>query len=183
MNASTKNNTAGWGKSFGRTEKHVQIKQNMPWRNEKVYKENWYEHKPKESSRRSGHAWKNTSWIKPQCQFLIGIEEERQFQVTRRLLSSHGKHVKAIAEESGAKLRLRGKGSGFLEGPEKLESTDPLMMCVSAQDQESYSKAKSLVWSLLEDVHKQYWLYCEKVGHPLPELHVDVHEGPRRGSY
>lgn len=31
------------------------------------------------------------------------------------------------------KLRLRGKGSGYKEGPEKRESNEPLHLCVSSK--------------------------------------------------
>lgn len=31
------------------------------------------------------------------------------------------------------KLRLRGKGSGYKEGPEKKESNEPLHLCVSSK--------------------------------------------------
>ena len=32
------------------------------------------------------------------------------------------------------KLRLRGKGSGYKEGPSKLESEDPLHLCISCRE-------------------------------------------------
>ncbi|CAK0894117.1 unnamed protein product, partial [Prorocentrum cordatum] len=116
---------------------------------------------------------------KRQCQFTIGIEEEPSFRVVRRLIGEHGKHVKRIAEASGAKLRLRGRGSGFQEGPEQEESRDPLMLCVSAPDERSYGIVVCLVREHLEDVYEQY---C--AAHPGSRgLRVDLHEGPREGSY
>lgn len=36
------------------------------------------------------------------------------------------------------KLRLRGQGSGYKEGPEKLESNEPLHLCVSSRYLEVY---------------------------------------------
>lgn len=120
---------------------------------------------------------------KPQCQFFIGIDEEPKFKVTRKLLGSHGKHMKSIAEQSGAKLRLRGKGSGFLEGPEQEESSDPFMLCVSALDQPAYEKATKLVWELIEDVYEQYRTFCKAAKMPIPHLNVNMHEGPRPGSF
>lgn len=119
---------------------------------------------------------------KPQCQFYIGIEEEPHFKVTRRVLGSHGKFVKAIAESSGAKLRLRGRGSGFLEGAEQLESTDELMLCVSAPDAAGYADAVRLVRELLEGVYEEYRVFCAKSGWAAPQLEVRMHEGPRAGS-
>lgn len=91
--------------------------------------------------------------------------------------------MKAIAENSGAKLRLRGQGSGFKEGPEEQESNDPLMLCVSAFDSQSYEVAKKLVQELLEDVYKQYRKFCISSGHDIPEPQLNMHEGPRDGSF
>merc|ERR1712217_371729 len=108
---------------------------------------------------------------KPQCQFYIAIDQETTFDVTRKLLGSHGENVKEISRNSGAKLRLRGKGSGFKEGPEQQESSDPLMLCISAGDQESYTIARDLTWKLVEDVYRQYRVFRRL---PLPELRVKM---------
>lgn len=114
---------------------------------------------------------------------MIGIEEGPEFQVKRKLLGPHGQHMKSIAEKSGAKLRLRGRGSGFLEGPEQQESSDPLMLCVSAPDAWAYGEATRLVRELLESVHAAYRRFAARAGQHVPELRVEVHEGPRPGSF
>ena len=41
----------------------------------------------------------------------------------------------------GVKMRLRGKGSGFLEGYDKKESQDPLNLCISSKDKNKYKYA------------------------------------------
>jgi len=121
---------------------------------------------------------------KPQCQFMIGIEEDRTFGVVRRVLGLHGKHVKSIAEQSGAKLRLRGVGSGFKEGPENRESKDPLMLCVSAQDNASYEIAKNLLTEHLESVYAEYREFCaENRMKGRRHVTVNLHEGPREGHF
>merc|ERR1712050_329575 len=136
------------------------------------------------NSMRSGHrAAANMDWKKPQCQFVIGIHEDTKFRVVRRLLGSHGANMKAIAEQSGAKLRLRGRGSKFLEGPEKVESNDPLMLCVSAPDRSSYEEAKRLAQSLIEGVYDQYKEFCRSRGKVLVEqVQLNLHEGAREGA-
>lgn len=125
---------------------------------------------------------KSTHCAKPQCQFFIGIEEDSKFKVTRKVLGPHGQHMKVIAEQSGAKLRLRGRGSGFLEGTEKQESTDELMLCVSAPDGAGYAEAVRLVSELLDRVYEDYRAFCRKSGRAVPVLEVRLHEGPRSGS-
>merc|ERR1712194_701766 len=105
---------------------------------------------------------------KPQCQFFIGIEEDTKFRVTRKVMGPIGKHMKSISEQTGAKLRLRGLGSGFKEGLEQVESSDPLMLCVSTDAEKSYQEAVRQVWALLESVYLQYSRFCEKEGMPVP---------------
>lgn len=86
------------------------------------------------------------------------------------------------------KLRLRGKGSGFKEGPAKkgkyhpnsrlrgiklifLESDEPLHLCVSAKYFELYGKACSLVEDLLVKIYAEYKSFCSemKIENP-PEM-------------
>merc|ERR1712083_570932 len=94
-----------------------------------------------------------------------------------------GVHMKRINSETGAKLRLRGRGSKFLEGPEQQESQDPLMLCVSALDQDGYGRAIVLVQELLEGIYKDYHEFCSKSGFPTPKLEVDLHQGARDGAF
>jgi len=119
---------------------------------------------------------------KRQCQFIVGIEEEPKFKVTRKVLGSAGANMKDIASRSGAKLRLRGQGSKFLEGPNQEESKDPLMLCVSATDQKSYQIVTDLVTELMERVYSEYREFCAKHRWPVPTLRVRMHEGPRLGA-
>jgi len=153
-------------------------------RNGKAEWTSQYDGKANWSEQRSRPTTKRFPPRKPQCQFTIGIEEDETFGVVRRLIGVHGKHVKSMAAASGAKFRLRGRGSGFLEGPESKESPDPLMLCVSAQDNESYELAKELVCEHLETVYKQYRAHCAQSGKRLwPDVKIKVNEGPRDGHF
>lgn len=118
---------------------------------------------------------------KCQCQFTIGIEEESNFRVCRRLLGPSGQNMKDVAEKTGAKLRLRGRGSKFLEGPEKKESKDPLMLCLSAPSPAAYQEAKSMVSDLLESIYADYREFHKNES--SVEVALDIHEGPRPGSF
>mmetsp|Transcript_137541 Transcript_137541/g.242425 ORF Transcript_137541/g.242425 Transcript_137541/m.242425 type:complete len:487 (+) Transcript_137541:99-1559(+) len=114
---------------------------------------------------------------KTQCQFIIGIEEDSKFRVVRRILGKSGQNMKHIAQETGAKLRLLGRGSGFAE-----DSSEPLMLCLSAPDQASYNQAKELVGDLIEDIYEEYREHCKKSGLSAPNLRLNVHEGYRQGA-
>jgi len=90
------------------------------------------------------------------CRFDIGIENEKDFQVARRIIGSKGCNMKKIVDVSGAKLRLRGKGSGYLEGPTKEESPEPLHLCVSSTSLDGYNAAVNAVTEILESVYEDY---------------------------
>ncbi|CAJ1394800.1 unnamed protein product [Effrenium voratum] len=118
---------------------------------------------------------------KMQCQFLIGINQDRDFNVRQRLLGDRGHNMKLIASATGAKLRLRGRGSGFKEGPRRVESRDPLMLCISSTDEEKHQEAVRLVRELVEDVYEQYSAFQQSRGQEA-DCQVQIHEGPRPGS-
>merc|ERR1712060_368537 len=125
---------------------------------------------------------KAASGTKLQCQFVIGIEEDSKFRVVRRVLGPAGAHMKRINLETGAKLRLRGRGSKFLEGPEQQESQDPLMLCVSAPDRDAYERTVDLVREVLEGVYREYNEFCAKTGQSARDLAVALHHGARDGA-
>jgi hypothetical protein len=67
-----------------------------------------------------------------------------------------GTNYDPLKENDLVKLRLRGKGSGFKEGPAKRESDEPLHLCVSAKYHDLYLKACELVESLLLKIYADY---------------------------
>lgn len=70
------------------------------------------------------------------------------------------------------KLRLRGKGSGFKEGQEQIESQDPLNLCVSSKDKDKYDHACNEVSKLLIQVYKEYQRFDKsKLGKPADHGH------------
>jgi hypothetical protein len=93
--------------------------------------------------------------------------------VARRLIGAKGCNMKRIIENccKGAnydnmqdvvKLRLRGKGSGFKEGPKQEESNEPLHLCISCRYFDKYQLACNAVQSLIEQVYADYKRFCEK---------------------
>jgi len=158
------------------------------WRNSRSYNKQWWGSEGGAGNWQQAWTSPQQTWndshtaAKPQCQFFMGIAEEPTFKVTRKVLGPHGQHMKDIAEATGAKLRLRGKGSGFLEGEDRRESTDELMLCVSAQDWTSYQEAVRHVTELLNRVYDQYKTFCRRSGADTPSIEIRMNEGPRPGS-
>merc|ERR1719421_2539561 len=84
------------------------------------------------------------------CRFLIGIENDKEFQVARRIIGAKGANMKRIVRQTEAKLRLRGMGSGYFEGAGQKESSEPLQLCVSCTSCEGYKSAVRQVDELLK---------------------------------
>eukprot|EP00747_Dinoflagellata_sp_TGD_P167785 gnl/TRDRNA2_/TRDRNA2_192891_c0_seq1.p1 gnl/TRDRNA2_/TRDRNA2_192891_c0~~gnl/TRDRNA2_/TRDRNA2_192891_c0_seq1.p1 ORF type:complete len:606 (-),score=142.19 gnl/TRDRNA2_/TRDRNA2_192891_c0_seq1:37-1665(-) len=106
------------------------------------------------------------------CRFLIGIENDKEFQVVRRVIGAKGANMKKIVKATEAKLRLRGVGSGYFEGAGQRESAEPLQLCVSCTTSEGYRTAVRMVEELLEGVYTEYRQFCRENGRPEPDLHV-----------
>merc|ERR1719218_229125 len=75
------------------------------------------------------------------CRFDIGIENDKEFQVARRIIGTKGANMKRIVKQTEAKLRLRGMGSGYFEGSGNKESSEPLQLCISCTNGEHYKMA------------------------------------------
>lgn len=113
------------------------------------------------------------------CKYEILIANDKDFQIARRLIGSKGCNMKKIINKckssgdgEGIKLRLRGKGSGYREGPENKESDEPLHLCISSKNPEEMKKACLLVDDLLKVIHEDYKEYCEK--NNVPPLNTQI---------
>jgi len=103
------------------------------------------------------------------CRYDIQIENDKDFQVAKKIIGAKGYNMKQIIDNALAetgydlrsesdliKLRLRGRGSGFKEGPAKKESDEPLHLCVSAKYHEVYANACKYVEQLLCRIYEEY---------------------------
>jgi len=110
------------------------------------------------------------------CRFLIGIENDKDFQVARRIIGAKGANMKKIVKQTEAKLRLRGVGSGYFEGAGQKESSEPLQLCVSCTNGEHYSSAIHQVEDLLKRVYDEYRAFCRETGKLVPDLQINCSE-------
>lgn len=97
------------------------------------------------------------------CNYKVQIENDDKFMVTKRIIGKNGCFLKKIIYHScivfgdqTTKIRLRGKGSGYLEGKEQKESDEPLMLCVSSLNYPTYLNCCKLVEKLLSTVYDDY---------------------------
>ena len=103
------------------------------------------------------------------CNYLIQIENDDNFLVKKRIIGKNGCFLKKIIQEAcikygdfSTKIRLRGKGSGYLEQNGK-ESEEPLMLCVSSLNYPTYLNCCLLIDSLLKKIYNDYYDYLLKI--------------------
>ena len=113
------------------------------------------------------------------CRFEIGIDNDKDFQVARRIIGQKGSNMKRIVKTTDAKLRLRGRGSGYLEGAAKVESPEPLHLCISCVSQQGYKQAAQMVSDLMAQIYDDYRKFCKSKGQEVPaSLGVNIKEFP-----
>eukprot|EP00826_Nyctotherus_ovalis_P002763 TRINITY_DN10556_c0_g1_i3.p1 TRINITY_DN10556_c0_g1~~TRINITY_DN10556_c0_g1_i3.p1 ORF type:complete len:361 (+),score=78.53 TRINITY_DN10556_c0_g1_i3:15-1097(+) len=143
---------------------------------------------PKTSTADSANTSKDraTANGKYTCRFEIQIANDKEFQVARRLIGPKGCHMKRIVDtcskgfagpvQEVIKLRLRGKGSGFKEGPNQQESEEALHLCISSPFVDKYTTACQLCKELIKGVYEEYAAFCEKTGRPKINLQIRMIE-------
>lgn len=94
------------------------------------------------------------------------------FDLVPRLIGRNGCNMRKIAEATGAKIRIRGRGSGHLEIEGKTEAPTPLMVAVTTDhaDPSMFKKAIEMTIRELKAVEGRFNAFCQKQGH--------VHVGP-----
>ena len=98
--------------------------------------------------------------------YIVQIENEKNFPVTKMIIGNNGKLLRQILLENcinfgdhTTKIRLRGRGSGYKEGPKNEESKDPMELCISSLNMISYLRCSQAIENLLLHVYYQYYLY------------------------
>jgi len=94
------------------------------------------------------------------------------FDLVPRLIGRGGCNMRRIAESTGAKIRIRGRGSGHLEIDGKSEAPTPLMVAVTTDcaDGTGFRQAIEMTLAELRTVEQRFLTHCQKMAH--------VHEGP-----
>jgi hypothetical protein len=122
------------------------------------------------------------------CKYEIQIDNDNEFQVARRLIGAKGCNMKRIVEmcsrtsdgkfiSDAVKLRLRGRGSGYKEGPNNRESEEPLHLCISSKFFDKYQRACVLVQELISNVYEEFRRYCDRIGKiPCSNLSIQKEE-------
>ena len=62
----------------------------------------------------------------PEAKLPVGIESIRNFNVRAKVVGPQGMFVKYIQQETGARVQIKGQGSGFIDNETGQESDEPM---------------------------------------------------------
>eukprot|EP00439_Symbiodinium_sp_Y106_P054159 s3879_g7.t1 len=111
------------------------------------------------------------------CSFHL-LQAYAQFSVVPAMIGKRGVNTRTIFDKTGAKIRVRGRGSGHMESQTGKEAPAGLMVTVSSHrsDWNGFVEAVKLTGELIDRVQNQMY---EKMGRSLGELcfEVALHDG------
>ncbi|TKX18702.1 KH domain-containing protein 5 [Elsinoe australis] len=100
----------------------------------------------------------------PEERIPISLEPINGFNLRAQVVGSGGSYVKHIQSETGARVQIKGRGSGFYEHDTGVESDEPMYLHVAAPDPAQVERAKELCLDLLGNVKQQYNDFKERAG-------------------
>merc|ERR1740129_210659 len=108
------------------------------------------------------------------------------FGVVSRVIGRGGCNTSAIARATGAKVRVRGRGSGHMERATRCEAHTPLMLAVTANTRNisGFERALVMAVSLLRNVGHSYVAHCwnTRIKPQFPCFEIGDASGNAHGS-
>ncbi|RMZ85946.1 hypothetical protein DV737_g131, partial [Chaetothyriales sp. CBS 132003] len=130
----------------------------------------------------------------PEERIPLEMENVPGFNLRAQVVGQGGAYVKHIQQESGCKVQIKGRGSGFMEHSTGQESEEPMFLHVTAPQPQQVQKGKELCEDLLASVRQNYEHFKANPPAQRPESYTDgygadAHRNPysayapRSGSY
>ena len=104
--------------------------------------------------------------LKYVSRYIVQIENEKNFPVRNMIIGNKGMQLRNILYnncikygDQSTKIRLRGRGSGYKEGPNKEESKEPMELCISSLNLISFTNCSIEIENLLKQIYYKYYVY------------------------
>ncbi|GAP83721.2 putative kh domain-containing protein [Rosellinia necatrix] len=92
----------------------------------------------------------------PEAKIPISLEPVQGFNLRAQIVGHGGAYVKHIQQETGCRVQIKGRGSGYLEASTNRESDDDMYLHVAGPDPKMVEKAKDLCDDLVGKVKEEY---------------------------
>ncbi|KAI1813648.1 hypothetical protein GGS20DRAFT_577454 [Poronia punctata] len=109
----------------------------------------------------------------PEAKIPIGLEPVPGFNLRAQIVGHGGAYVKHIQQETGCRVQIKGRGSGYLEASTNSESDDDMYLHVAGPEATMVEKAKELCEDLVNKVKEEY----EDFKSRPPRQHYGGHGG------
>ncbi|ORZ03669.1 hypothetical protein BCR43DRAFT_483759 [Syncephalastrum racemosum] len=86
----------------------------------------------------------------------VGLESSPHFNLRAKIVGPQGAYVKHIQQETGTRVQLKGKGSGFYESSTGVESDEALHVHISSPREDGMETAIKLTEDLIDTVKAEY---------------------------
>ncbi|RMZ83771.1 hypothetical protein DV738_g856, partial [Chaetothyriales sp. CBS 135597] len=109
----------------------------------------------------------------PEERIPLNMENVPGFNLRAQVVGQGGAYVKHIQQESGCKVQIKGRGSGFMEHSTGQESDEPIYLHVTAPQPQQVQKGKELCEDLLASVRQNYEHFKANPPPQRPESYTD----------
>ncbi|KIW16620.1 hypothetical protein PV08_03808 [Exophiala spinifera] len=92
----------------------------------------------------------------PEERIPLDMENIPGFNLRAQVVGQGGAYVKHIQQETGCRVQIKGRGSGFMEHSTGQEADEPMYLHVAGPQPQQVQKAKELCEDLLTNVRQNY---------------------------